>query len=117
LFGESKGALDEMKEAVERFLEELRIEIHLRKSRVYRCEDGITFLGWRLSPGRTRLVRRNVTCFRRRLREMEREFRCGRLSRDAIQTRIRSWIGHARFGDTWQLRKQIFAGQSLRMGG
>ncbi|MGO9257591.1 MAG: reverse transcriptase domain-containing protein [Bryobacteraceae bacterium] len=117
LFGESKRDLDAMKEAVERFLERLRILIHAGKSRVYRCGDGITFLGWNLSPGRTRLARRNVTGFRRRLREMQREFQYGALGHDEVRRRIQSWIGHARFGDTWRLRAQIFAGISLQRGG
>jgi len=117
LFGESMRALEEMKEAIEKLLEELRIGIHAGKSRVYRCKDGIPFLGWRLSPGRTRLARRNVTALRQRLREMQREFRHGVLGHGEIRKRIQAWIGHARFGDTWRLRKQIFAGFSLQMGG
>lgn len=117
LFGESQRALHEMKEAIEKFLEEFRVVIHPRKSRVYRCKDGITFLGWRLSPGRTRLDRRNVTGFRRRLGEMQREFRHGGLGANDIRKRIQSWIGHARFGDTWRLRARIFAGFSLQRGG
>jgi RNA-directed DNA polymerase len=117
LFGESKRSLDAMKDAVERFLEEFRVGIHAGKSHVRRCEEGITFLGWRLSPGRTRLIRGNVTRFRRRLRDMRRELQAGAIGRDEIRERIQAWIGHARFGDTWRLRRQIFAGLSLQMGG
>jgi len=117
LFGASKGTLGEMKEAIEKFLEELRIGIHARKSHVRHCGEGIVFLGWRLSPGRTRLVRGNVTRFRGRLRDMRREFQHGALGRDDIQKRIQAWIGHARCGDTWRLRRQIFAGFSLQLGG
>src|ERR1022692_5346764 len=45
LFGESKAKLAEMRCAVEDFLEALRLLVHERKSRVYRCADGVTFLG------------------------------------------------------------------------
>src|ERR1017187_2603038 len=44
----------------------LRLLVHERKSRVYRCADGVVFLGWRLFPEKSRLVRDNVVRFRRR---------------------------------------------------
>ena len=108
LFDDSKERLAGMRAAVERLLDGLRLRLHERKSRVYGCADGLTFLGWRLYPGRTRLVRENVARFRRRLREMERAFAEGSMDRNDVRARIHSWIGHASFGDTWRLRKQMF---------
>jgi retron-type reverse transcriptase len=108
LFHESKARLAEMRCAIEEFLERLRLGVHERKSRAYRCADGVTFLGWRLFPDRTRLVRENVTRFRRRLRSMESDFGSGRLSREDVRIRIHSWIGHAASGDTWRLRERLF---------
>ena len=116
LFGESKAKLAEMRCAVEDFLEALRLLVHERKSRVYRCADGVTFLGWRLFPQKSRLVRENVVRFRRRLRQMERAFREGAVTREQIRTRIHSWIGHAAAGNTWRLREQLFAQFTLANG-
>jgi len=116
LFGWSQRSLEQMKDAIENLLDRFRVEIHPRKSRVYRCADGIPFLGWRLSPGRTRLARRNVTDFRRSLREMQGHFAAGAAGLEEIGQRIHAWIGHARFGDTWSLRRQVFAGFALQMG-
>jgi retron-type reverse transcriptase len=116
LFGESKATLAEMRCAAEGFLEGLRLLMHERKSRVYRCADGVAFVGWRLFPQRSRLVRENVVRFRRRLRRMERAFRIGAVTRDEIQARIHSWIGHAAAGDTWRLREQLFAQFTLVKG-
>jgi hypothetical protein len=109
-------ALAEMKDAIEGFLDTFRLRIHDRKSRVYRCADGVTFLGWRVFPGRARLVRESVAAFRRRLREMELAFAQGRASRADVRTRIHSWIGHAGSGDTWRLRKQLFESFTLVKG-
>jgi retron-type reverse transcriptase len=117
MFDESKRLLQKMKEAIEKFLEGFRIGIHAQKSHVSRCEAGITFLGWRLSPGRTRLIRGNVTRFRRRVRDMQGELREGAITAEEIRKRIQAWIGHARFGDTWHLRRQLFAGLSPQTGG
>jgi len=116
LFGESKAALAEMRSAVEASLERLRWVVHERKSRVYRCADGVTFLGWRLFPEKSRLVRENVVRFRQRLRQMERAFREGAAGREEIRARIHSWIGHAAAGDTWRLREQLFSQFALVKG-
>jgi 50S ribosomal subunit-associated GTPase HflX len=116
LFGESKAKLADMRRAVEASLERLRLLVHQRKSRVYRCADGVTFLGWRLFPQKSRLVRENVVRFRRRLRQMERAFREGAATREEIRARIHSWIGHAAAGDTWRLREHLFAQFTLVEG-
>jgi retron-type reverse transcriptase len=116
LFSQSKAELAEMRGAVETFLDELRLLVHERKSRVYRCTEGVTFLGWRLFPEKSRLVRENVVRFRRRLREMERAFREGAATREDIRTRIHSWIGHAAAGNTWRLRERLFAQFTLVKG-
>jgi|ERR1017187_4559494 hypothetical protein len=116
LFGESKAELAEMRSAAEASLDGLRLLVHERKSRVYRCADGVTFLGWRLFPQKSRLVRENVVRFRRRLRRMERAFRVGAATREEIRARIHSWIGHAAAGDTWRLREQLFAQFTLVKG-
>ena len=108
LFDDCKERLAGMRAAVEGLLDGLRLRLHERKSRVYRCADGLTFLRWRVFPERTRLVRANVVRFRRRLRGMERAYAEGTMDGNDVRARIHSWIGHASFGDTWRLRKQVF---------
>ncbi len=93
LFGDSKAKLAEMRCAVEDFLEGLRLLVHERKSRVYRCADGVAFLGWRLFPERSRLVRDNVVRFRRRLRHLERAFREGVATRSRFEREFTRGLG------------------------
>jgi RNA-directed DNA polymerase len=88
-------------------MESVRLEIHHGKSRIYRCVDGVTFLGWRLFPDRTRLVRGNVVRFRRRMKEMQTAYSSGRMTWDDVNQRVQAWIGHASHGDTWVLRKRV----------
>lgn len=108
LFGDDKRELGAMRERVEEFLAGLRLCIHSRKSRVYRTSEGVTFLGWRIFPGRARLVRENVVRFRRRLRRLQQDFGTGRMGWAGVSQRVRAWIAHAEHGDTWRLREQIF---------
>jgi retron-type reverse transcriptase len=110
VFGDDKRELASMREAIQARLEDLRLELNEGKSRVYRCADGLTFLGWRLFPGRLRLPRRNVVRMRRRLRGMAEKFHRAELDFAGVQRRISAWLGHAEFGDTWELRRRLFGG-------
>ena len=107
LFSDSKTRLREMRHAVVEFMESVRLEIHRGKSRIYRCVDGLTFLGWRIFPDRTRLIRGNVVRFRQRMKEMQAAYSSGRMTWDDVDQRVQAWIGHASQGDTWVLRERL----------
>jgi hypothetical protein len=98
-----------MRSRIEELLCGLRLTMHAGKSRVYRTRDGITFLGWRVFPDYMRLERANVARFRRRLAALHRAYVEGRVEMEDVRTRVRAWIAHAAHGETWQLRRRIFA--------
>ena len=108
LFGEDKRELSRMLAAIRDFLTGLRLTLHPSKSRTYRTADGLTFLGWRLFPGRARLPRRAVVGVTRRLRAIGRRYHNGAIGFDDVRSRVHSWLGHAGFGDTWKLRERLF---------
>jgi retron-type reverse transcriptase len=110
LFGDDKGELRAMRQHIGEQLAGLRLRLHEGKSRVYRCAEGVTFLGWRLLPQQARLARGNVLRMRRRLQAMARQYHAGLLSFAAINARLQAWLGHASFGDTWHLRESPFQG-------
>lgn len=112
----SREELDGMREEIVKALAALRLDIHPRKSRVQRTTEGVTFLGWRLFPERTRLVRENVVRFRRRMRALESGYALGEIGCDELRQRVRAWIAHAAHGDTWRLRKQVFGQFAFRRG-
>ncbi len=88
-------------------LEVDRLRLHDRKSRVYRCADGVTFLGWRLFPHKTRLVRGNIVRFSRKMRRLQRDFHAGTATWYSVRQSVQAWIGHAAFGDTTVLRQRL----------
>lgn len=116
LFSDDRQELAAMRKAIEEFVVRLRLRIHAGKSRVYRCADGVTFLGWRLFPERSRLARGNVVRFRRRLRRMHHDYEAGLLSWQEVHQRVVAWVAHASWGDTWRLREQMMAGGVFRRG-
>jgi retron-type reverse transcriptase len=108
LFGDNKADLRAMRRRMEDLLAQLRLDLNGGKSRVYRCADGLSFLGWRLFPGNVRLRRRNVVNISRRLRGMSKSFHAGRIDFASVERRIMAWLGHAAFGNTWRLRQLLF---------
>lgn len=68
-----------MRRRVEVFLEDYRLMIHPGKSRVYRVSDGVTFLGWRLFPRSSRLVREKVQRSRAKMGRLQAEYAEGRI--------------------------------------
>lgn len=95
------------------FLEDLRLCVNERKFQVHPCAGGVTFLGWRLLPGRARLARGNVVRIRRRLRGMRKKYQAGLLTFAHLNATVQAWLGHAAWGDTWRLRRQLFGSLTL----
>ena len=89
---------------------QLRLKLHKAKSRIYKCDEGVTFLGIRVFPDGRRLERENVARFRRKLKRMVAEYGEGVAGLRDIKPRIAGWIGHAANADTYELRRQIFSG-------
>jgi hypothetical protein len=97
-----------MKARLENYLDSLRLTLHPHKSRIHRTRDGITFLGWRITPEGVWMKRDTVVRMRRRFRQLQRQWAAGEMEWDEIQQRVHSWIGHAQWGNTWHLRQQMF---------
>jgi len=95
LFSDDKVQLREWRQAICERLHMHRVRLNERKSRVYRVQDGVTFLGQRVWPGRRRLARANVARVRRRLRAQADLYRAGQLAKDSLIQRWASWKGHA----------------------
>jgi hypothetical protein len=95
IFHESKEFLQETRQQVENYLLTLRLTLHQGKSRIYRSQDGFTFLGWRIFPTHRRLVRANVVRFERRLRARQRDYEAGLITWDEVAQRVASWNAHA----------------------
>lgn len=108
LFAESKQRLRQMLAAIEQELNSTRLAVHPGKSRIHRCADGVTFLGWRLYPDRARLVRGNVVRFGRRMKQLQREYSAGSVEWELVEQSVKAWIAHSLFGSTLVLRQQLF---------
>jgi retron-type reverse transcriptase len=107
VFGHSKEELWEVKKAIEVFLQDFRLLLHERKSRIYRTSEGVTFLGFRIFPDFRLLPSANVRRFRKRVRRRVAAYFKGKITLDEFLRGLRGWEGHALQADTWRLRKKL----------
>jgi hypothetical protein len=84
----------------------LRLTIH-ESAQPRPVSEGIPFLGFTVYPSHRRLKRRKVIHFRRRLKRRLGAYDRGQLTAAEVSASIQGWINHARYGDTWGLRRAV----------
>ena len=107
LFGDDLSQLHRWRSAVIQRLAGLRLTVHLGSAQPRPCTSGLPFLGFQLFPDHRRLKRQKVLSARRRLRQYLLEYRAGQRTRAQMHASIQGWINHARYADTWGLRRAI----------
>ncbi len=109
VFGNDKDKLKDTKQGISEYLATLRLRLHPNKSRIFRTQDGVDFLGYRIYADFMRVRKSNVKRFRKRLRLLVRLYKEGRISLQEVQCSIRSWIGHVKHADSYGLREEILS--------
>lgn len=103
-----KAFLHDVKWSMGEYLAGLRVKLHPNKCHIFLSELGVDFLGYRVFPTHRKLRMSNALRFRRRLKKMAEKYRKGCITLPEVNASIQSWLGHARFADTYQLRRSIF---------
>ena len=85
----------------------LRLRLHPAKCQVFPTSGGTSFLGYRLFPTHRLLRRDNAQRFRRRLQDMQAQYRRGALDFNQVDASLQSWLAHARHADTFGLRRAL----------
>jgi len=108
LFADDKRALWVWREAAVRRLARLRLTIH-PGTHPRPTAEGFPFLGFVVYPTHRRLKRRKVVAYRRRLKRLVAGWVAGERTQEAVIASLCGWINHARYGDTWGLRRSVVA--------
>jgi retron-type reverse transcriptase len=106
LFANDKATLWAWRQAVVDRLAGLRLTIH-PAAQPRPTAEGIPFLGFVVYPTHRRLKRRKVIHFRRKLRGQMHSYRAGQTPAQKVSASVLGWINHARYGDTWGLRRAV----------
>lgn len=106
VFANDKRILWKWREAIVARLGKLRLTIH-PGAHPRPTREGFPFLGFVVYPAYRLLKRRNAVAYRRRLKKLIAGWLRGRETRESVAASWRGWANHARYGDTWGLRKSM----------
>lgn len=96
LFSHSKAFLRSAQACIREELQSERLNMHERKSRVVRCDDGVPFLGFRFFPERVRLLRANRIRFEKRMRAMRKRIAVDRAAFARVWPSMFGWMQFVR---------------------
>ncbi len=116
VFGSAKERLREVKAEIENYLEGLRLTLHPRKCRVFRVDEGVCFLGFRIFPDHRLLKKQNRLHMRRKMKKLQNAYQQGDLSLEQLSQCIQSWVAHARHADTYKVRTRMLSGVVFQRG-
>jgi RNA-directed DNA polymerase len=116
LFADNKATLWTWKAALQSRLATLRLTIHERSAQVTSTASGIPWLGFVVYSHYRRLKARKVRHATRGLAERYRAYLAKQISFAEFDASVQGWINHARFADSWGLRRHMLAPFRLRQG-
>ena len=108
VFSDDKLFLKKLRQKIELELEKYRLRIHPVKSQITHATYGENFLGFRIFPNKIRVKSDNLRRARRRMKDLQDDYKNGLKGMDEIGQSIQSWVSHLNYGDTYRLRKDIF---------
>lgn len=109
LFADDKAALWRWREALVKRLAKLRLTLHIEQACPRPVAEGIPFLGFVVFPAQRRLKRRKGIAYVRRLRGLLALYAAGQVPLERVHASTQGWVNHLRYGDTWGLRRAVFA--------
>lgn len=104
---EDKKVLIEFIDKIEKYLKNLRLELHPDKSEIHALRNGITFLGYRIFYHYKLLRKRNINYFNRRFKEKLELYRRGIIKKEQIENFLQGWNGYSSFANTHNFNKKL----------
>jgi len=104
----NRGVLSEYKIAINVFLrEKLSLELHPEKSKLISIKEGITFLGFRVFYYHKLLKKANIIKMAGKIERFKLLYDDGCIDYDTIYVSMQGWMGYAKYGNTFNLRRKI----------
>lgn len=108
IFHDSKEHLNILKLEIKKFLNDLRLSMHKKKQQIYPVKNGVPFLGFHIFNTHRRLKKENIRLFIKRMKFKQDEFIKTQITLSDIEQSLKAWIGHAKHGNTYNLREDVF---------
>ena len=102
-----KKVLLKFKDKIEKYLKNLRLELHPDKSEIHALRNGITFLGYRVFYHYKLLRTRNIRYFKNKLNKKIKFYRGGLIKKEDIESFLHGWMGYSKFANTHKFNQKI----------
>lgn len=107
LFHDDKKYLHYCKNEIISFLEKYRLKIHENNAHPNPADHGVVFLGYMLFMDGILLKRMNIVRFTRRMKRYAILVKKGEGDFKNIRQSVMSWLGYAKFADSYMIRRII----------
>jgi len=107
LFSDSKDDLFSWRKEILAYMEGIRLTVHENRAQPRPSETCVPFLGFQVFPSYRRLKRRKVITAHRKLKSLALRYNRAEIDLDSLHASLQGWINHARYGDTWGLRRAV----------
>ena len=87
--------------------DQLKIELHPDKSRIFLLENGTEFLGMKIFPYHRKIKKKNMRKFKRKVEQIYKEYEEGMQDYDKLYNFLEGWLAYAKHANTYTLRKNI----------
>ncbi|MGN0181886.1 MAG: reverse transcriptase/maturase family protein [Candidatus Ornithomonoglobus sp.] len=119
LIHNNKDYLKECLDRIRAFLDdELALELN-EKTQIFPVKNGVDYLGFHTYITETgkvirKIRRKSKAAMKRKIKKFNIEYSANNMEYERIHQSIASWIGHAKHGDTFYLRKNIIKKLNLQ---
>lgn len=82
------------------FLQKYRLSLNEKKSQIYKSNQGIKFLGFKIFKEFKLLNRDNIIRAKRRFKKYEEKLNNNEIQKEFVKSSINGWLGHIKHGNT-----------------
>ncbi|KKM98854.1 hypothetical protein LCGC14_1153720 [marine sediment metagenome] len=107
ILDKDKNVLLDLKDKIEKYLKNLRLELHPDKSEIHALRNGITFLGYRIFYHYKLLRKRNIRYFRNKFNKKLELYSRGEISKENLESFLQGWNGYSNFANTYKFNKKF----------
>jgi len=101
---ENKKVLENCMDKIQKYLMNLKIELHPNKSKIFPLYRGVDFLGFKIFYYYKRARKRNINNFKRRLERLEKGYIAGDIPKSKFIASVEGWFAYVLWGNTYKLR-------------
>lgn len=108
ILGRNKQILEYYKEEINNFLiNKLKIQLHPDKSDIFKLNNGVNFLGFRVFYYHKLLREKNIKKFERRFNELKKFYKKGFVERENVVNVFEGWITYVSHANTYKHRRHL----------